>query len=188
MCSSDLKTPEITIKKRPEKSSKGTAESTKSVAESSGKNKEKDNQNIGKQSQPTSSTSTLVSTPDTTVPNLLHSEKTPNESATKATNKTKSSVSKTQSTFNLESELAKIKISVPLAELATQDVYKGQIFKALNLGENNVNRTGVLALQLVLLIQPFQTLYIVGKHQMTQLPRQQIKQSQVFPRHSPLSI
>ena len=37
----------------------------------------------------------------------------------------------------MESEIAKIKIFVPLSELATQDVYKGQILKALNLGENS---------------------------------------------------
>ena len=47
------------------------------------------------------------------------------------------SIPKSQSTFNLESEIARIKISVPLSELATQDVYKGQILKALNLSEND---------------------------------------------------
>ena len=46
------------------------------------------------------------------------------------------SIPKSQSTFNLESEIARIKISIPLSELATQDVYKGQILKALNLSEN----------------------------------------------------
>ena len=44
--------------------------------------------------------------------------------------------------------------------------------------KNKFNQPAVLALQLVLLIQLFQTLYIVRKHQMTQLLRQrQIKQS-----------
>ena len=37
----------------------------------------------------------------------------------------------------MASEIAKIKISVPLFDLATQDVYKGKILKALNLGENS---------------------------------------------------
>ena len=46
-------------------------------------------------------------------------------------------LSESQSPFNLESEIAKIKISVPVTKLATQDVYKGQILKALNLGENS---------------------------------------------------
>ena len=36
----------------------------------------------------------------------------------------------------MESEIARIKISVPLSELATQDVNKGQILRALNIGEN----------------------------------------------------
>ena len=68
----------------------------------------------------------------------MHSENQPTDSATKVvTNKTEFNIPKSQSTFNLESEIAKIKISVPLSELATQDVYKGQILKALNLGENS---------------------------------------------------
>ena len=115
-----------------------TAESNKSATESSGKNKEKDNQNTDKQSQPTSSTSTAVSAPDKIVSNTVHSENQPTDSATKVVaNKTELNIPKIQSTFNLESEIAKIKIFVPLSELATQDVYKGQILKALNLGENS---------------------------------------------------
>ena len=51
------------------------------------------------------------------------------------TNKTELNLAKNQSPFNLESEIAKIKIFVPLTELVTQDVYKCQILKALNLGE-----------------------------------------------------
>ena len=52
-------------------------------------------------------------------------------------NKTELNLSKSHLPFSLESEIAKIKISVPLTELATQYVYKSQILKALNLGENN---------------------------------------------------
>ena len=115
-----------------------TAESNKSTAESSGKNKEKDNQNIDTQGKPTSGTDTAVSAPDKIVSNTVHSKNQHTDSATKAVaNKTKLNISKSQSTFNLESEIAKIKISVPLSELATQDVYKGQILKALNLGESS---------------------------------------------------
>ena len=129
---------EVTIKKRPEKTSKVTAESKKSAAESSGKNKEKDNQNTDKQGKPTSSTSNAVSAPDKTVTNTVHSENQHTDSSTKVVaNKTDLSITKSQSPFNLESEITKIKISVPLSELATQDVYKGQILKALKLGENN---------------------------------------------------
>ena len=132
------KASEITIKKRLEKTSKAAAKSKKSAVESSGKNKEKDDQNTDKQSQPTSSTSIAVSAPDKIDPKPVHSENQPIDSATKAmANKTELRIPKSQSTFNLESEIAKIKISIPLSELATQDVYKGKILKALNLGENS---------------------------------------------------
>ena len=111
---------EVIIKKIPQKTSKETAESNKSTAESAGKNKEKDNQQIDKQSQPTSSTSTAVSAPDKTVPNPVHNENHHTDSTTKAVaNKTELNFSKSQSTFTLESEIAKIKISVPLSEMAT---------------------------------------------------------------------
>ena len=43
---------EATIKKRPEKTSKTTAETKKSAAESSGENREKDNQNTNAQGKP----------------------------------------------------------------------------------------------------------------------------------------
>jgi len=38
--------------------------------------------------------------------------------------------------FSLEGEIAKIKITIPLAELVTQEVYKNQVLKALNLGSD----------------------------------------------------
>ena len=38
--------------------------------------------------------------------------------------------------FNLEGEISKIKITIPLAELVTQEVYKNQVLKALNLGSD----------------------------------------------------
>ena len=111
---------EITIKKILEKTSKATAENNKSAAESSRKNKEKDNQNTDTQGKPACSTSTVVSAPDKTISNTVHSENQHTDSATKAVaNKTDLSVPKSQSTFNLESEIAKIKISVPFSELAT---------------------------------------------------------------------
>ena len=40
---------------------------------------------------------------------------------------------KTTLPFSLEGEIAKIKISMPLAELVTQEVYKNQVLKALNI-------------------------------------------------------
>ena len=38
--------------------------------------------------------------------------------------------------FSFEGEIAKIKITIPLAELVTQEVYKNQVLKALNLGSD----------------------------------------------------
>ena len=38
--------------------------------------------------------------------------------------------------FTLEGEIAKIKIAIPLAEIVTQEVYKNQVLKALNLGSD----------------------------------------------------
>ena len=124
-----------TIKKRPEKSSKATTESSKLSAKSSRKSKENDNQNTNAQGKPASSTSTAVSAPDKIVTNIVHNENQPTDSTTKAVeNRIEMSIAKSQSTFNLECEIARIKISVPLSELATQDVYKGHILRALNLG------------------------------------------------------
>ena len=45
-------------------------------------------------------------------------------------------MSKTIVPFSLEGEISKIKITVPLVELVTQDVYKKQVLKALNLGSD----------------------------------------------------
>ena len=48
--------------------------------------------------------------------------------------KTDVSMSKTIVPFGLEGEISKIKISITLADLVTQDVYKNQVLKALNIG------------------------------------------------------
>ena len=40
------------------------------------------------------------------------------------TKKAELNISKTQTPFSIESEIAKIKISIPLIELVTQDVYR----------------------------------------------------------------
>ena len=72
-----------------------TAESNKSSSEGYGKNNEKEKKNTDTQGKPTSSTSTTVSAPDKTVPNTVHSENQPTDSATKVVaNKTDSSITK----------------------------------------------------------------------------------------------
>ena len=53
------------------------------------------------------------------------------------TNKVETNISKMQPPFILEQEIAKIKIFVPLTELANQDIYRSQILKAFNIRENN---------------------------------------------------
>ena len=50
--------------------------------------------------------------------------------------KTEVNMSKSIFPFSLEGEIAKIKITMPLAELVTQEVYKNQVLKALNLGRD----------------------------------------------------
>ena len=52
-------------------------------------------------------------------------------------NNAETNIVKIQLPFSLEQEISKIKIYVPLIELATQDVYRSQILKAFNITENN---------------------------------------------------
>ena len=50
--------------------------------------------------------------------------------------KTDLNLPKTQTPFSIENEISKITISIPLTELVGQDVYRSQVLKALNIGEN----------------------------------------------------
>ena len=43
---------------------------------------------------------------------------------------------KTPVPFSFEREISKIKITIPLTELVTQEVYRSQIFKVLNIGKD----------------------------------------------------
>ena len=49
------------------------------------------------------------------------------------TKKDESNIVKNQIPFSLESEISKIKIFVPLTELVTQNLYRSQVLKALNI-------------------------------------------------------
>lgn len=62
---------------------------------------------------------------------------------------------KTQSekNFDLESEIGKLKISIPLSELAKHEIYKQQIKRSLQIPENK-DDTNVLDYQLELLFDP----------------------------------
>ena len=114
------------------------AKNNKKTVESSGKHKGKSTQTTDKQSVDHKSTSTSPSTPVKIVLNDIHSKNQQADFFDKlVTNKIDLSLSKNQFPFNLESEIAKIKIFVPLTVLVTQYVYKCQVLKALNIEENN---------------------------------------------------
>ena len=58
-------------------------------------------------------------------------------------NKTDVNMSKRQVPFSFEGEIAKIKITIPLTKLITQDMYRSQVLKVLNMGNdtNTLNLT-----------------------------------------------
>ena len=90
--------------------------------------KEKDTQNVEKQSANISSTSTSVSTPGKTTISTVDK---PNQQAViadkVAANKAEINVLKSQNLFSLEQEISKIKISVPLTELAAQQIGRAHV-------------------------------------------------------------
>ena len=57
-------------------------------------------------------------------------------------NKTNVNMSKTQIPFSFEGEIAKIKITIPLTKQVSQDMYRSQVLKVLNIG----NDTNILNL------------------------------------------
>ena len=96
--------------------------------------KEKGAQNNEKQSADISSTNISASTLVKTILSNINKTNQQADVAGRVTaNKTKKSSSKNQIPFSLEREISKIKISVPLTELATQHVYRTQILKALKI-------------------------------------------------------
>ena len=100
--------------------------------------REKDTQNNEKQSADINSTNILASTPVKTIlSNVNRASQQTNFADRMAVNKVESSTLKNQIPFSLEQEISKIKISVPLSELAAQNVYRTQILKALNIEDNN---------------------------------------------------
>ena len=113
---------------------KGAAENNKTTTEFFCKNNGKVTQNADKPIIGPNSASTSASTLESIVLTNVHSENQQADFAGKlVTNKTYLKLSKSQFPFSLESEIAKIKIFVLLTELVTQDVYKCQVLKALNI-------------------------------------------------------
>ena len=110
----------------------------KTVAVNSDKGREKGTQNNEKQSADLSSTNTSDSTPVKTILSNVNRASQQTDFADRAVaNKAETSTSKNQIPFSLEQEISKIKIFVPLTELATQNVYRIQILKALNIEDHN---------------------------------------------------
>ena len=74
--------------------------------------------------------------------------------------KTDVNMPKTQIPFNFEGEISKIKITIPLIELVTQDVYRSQVLKVLN-KQNDTNTLNLTDDKLELLFGP----EVEGKYQ-----------------------
>ena len=78
--------------------------------------------------------STSASGPNKSVPNSSPNKIQQIRIAERVVNeKTDVNMSRKIVPFSLEGEISKIKITIPLAELVTQDVYKNQVLKALNI-------------------------------------------------------
>ena len=103
------------------------------MAKKSNLNKDKNSQ----QSVEQSCLSTSTSGPNKSVPNNSPNKVQQIRIAERVVNdKTDVTMSRTIVPFSLEGEISKIKITIPLAELVTQDVYKNQVLKALNIGSD----------------------------------------------------
>ena len=93
---------------------------------------------VKKQNADLSSTNTSSSTPIKTIfSNVNRTNQQADVADRVAVNKAETSISKNQIPSSLKQEISKINISVPLTELAAQNVYRTQILKALNMEDNN---------------------------------------------------
>ena len=107
---------------------------TESFDESKGKNTKIHEKHSGDPR----STSTSANAPEKTILTAVNNKNQRVDFAEEImTKKVEINISKTQAPFSIESEIAKIKISIPLTELVTQDVYRSQLLKALNIGYHN---------------------------------------------------
>ena len=108
------------------------------MAVNSDNGKDKGTQNNEKHSSDISSTNTSASTPVKTIlSNVNRTNQQADVADRLAASKAETSPSKSQIPFSLEQEISKIKIPVPMTELAAQNVYRTQILKALNIEDNN---------------------------------------------------
>ena len=92
---------------------------------------------IKKKNSLESSSSKSTISPNKTDPTDIPNENQQSEVVAKImSDKNDLNLPKTQTPFSIENEISKIKISIPLIELVGQDVYRYQVLKALNIGEN----------------------------------------------------
>ena len=119
------------VKKNIETQPKKTAEKTNILTKKLDMNKDKSVQPNVEQS----THSTLASGPNRTIPITSPNKFQQIKIAKKnSIEKTDVNMNKPIVPFSLEGEISKLKITIPLAELVTQEVYKNQVLKALNLG------------------------------------------------------
>ena len=110
----------------------------KTVVVTSDQNKEKGTQINEKQSGDFNNVSTSASAPiKTSLTNVNRGNQQTDFADKVVINKAETNIVKIQLPFSLEQGIARIKIFVPLTELATQNVYRSQILKAFNIEENN---------------------------------------------------
>ena len=94
------------------------------MTESSDENKDKSTQKNEKHSDEPSSTSTSANAPIKTIlTNVNRGNQQANKNDLVVTNKAETNILKIQVPFSLENEISKIKLSIPLTELVTQDIY-----------------------------------------------------------------
>ena len=128
------------VKKIPEKIIKRTSDNNNTMAKKADPNTNKTSQsNVG-----TSCPSTSASGPEKTLITKAPNQNQQIKNVEKfMADKTYVNMSKTQVPFSFEGEIAKIKITIPLTELVAQDMYKSQVLKVLNIG-NDTNTQNLI--------------------------------------------
>ena len=128
------------VRKTPERIPRKTTENVNNIVKKIDPDKGKIDQKNNDPSFPSTSTSdpdkTILSRPPNQNQQIKNVEKF-------MADKTDISFSKTQVPFSFEGDIAKIKITVPLTKLVTQEVYRSQDLRVLNMGNdtNTLNLT-----------------------------------------------
>ena len=110
-----------------------TTDNTNTMAKKTDPNKGKNSQPSDDTSYPSTSSSGLEKTILSKAPNKNQQIKNVEKFMA---DKIDVNMSKTQVPFSFEGEVAKIKITIPLTELVAQDMYRFQLLKFFNIGNN----------------------------------------------------